>query len=252
MINVINYKLLALEAQNKIKILFACESGSRAWGFHSPDSDYDVRFIYAHSKDYYLSIDDNRDVIEVPANDILDINGWDIRKALRLFRGSNAPLYEWLQSPIVYKSDQLFIENIRPMMPVYFSLRSSVHHYSSMAKKTFLNDLQGEEIRLKKYFYALRPLLAALWILEKKSIPPMEFSKLRVLIQDEAVDRAIEDLLKTKKVSDEKTVMKPSIFLNSYIDRGIAHCDANSNTFSKKQTDTAPLDQLFRQLINEF
>ena len=91
--NVIKTKLSNLEDTHGIRILFACESGSRGWGFPSLDSDYDVRFIYANSEDWYLSIDEKRDVIELPVNSDLDINGWDLRKALRLLKKGNATLF---------------------------------------------------------------------------------------------------------------------------------------------------------------
>src|SRR5688572_12611281 len=157
-------KLKSIEHQFDVKILYACESGSRAWGFASPDSDYDVRFIYVHKMDYYLSIDEQRDVIELPINDVLDINGWELRKALRLFRKSNAPLYEWLQSPIVYAADPGFVDGLKSLMSGIFSARAGMHHYLSMAKSVFDSELSGEMVKLKKYFYALRPILAAMWI----------------------------------------------------------------------------------------
>ncbi|MBS4161445.1 nucleotidyltransferase domain-containing protein, partial [Klebsiella pneumoniae] len=98
----INEELANIENMNHVKILFAVESGSRAWGFPSQDSDYDVRFIYVHQKDWYLSIDEKRDVIERPIHESLDISGWELTKALRLFRKSNPPLLEWLSSEMVY------------------------------------------------------------------------------------------------------------------------------------------------------
>lgn len=98
----IRSRLDAIQASENVCIVYACESGSRAWGFPSADSDYDVRFIYVRPVEWYLSIDDKRDVIECPVEDGLDINGWDLRKALRLSRKSNPPLLEWLGSPIVY------------------------------------------------------------------------------------------------------------------------------------------------------
>jgi hypothetical protein len=101
-------KLIEIEKNNDVKVIYACESGSRAWGFASEDSDYDVRFIYVHSKDWYLTIADKRDVIEIPFDGDLDINGWDIRKSLKLLRKSNSPLLEWLSSPIKYR-------NVRPV-----------------------------------------------------------------------------------------------------------------------------------------
>src|ERR1041385_3130769 len=124
--NIIKQRLSSIELNSNVQVLFAAESGSRAWGFPSPDSDYDARFIYVHPKDYYLSIDDQRDVLEMPVDGVLDINGWDIRKALKLFAKSNAPLFEWLQSPIVYKSDDGFHKALVELMPLYFN-RSEEH-----------------------------------------------------------------------------------------------------------------------------
>ncbi len=166
--SIIKDKLKEMEQAYNVKILYACESGSRAWGFASPDSDYDIRFIYVHPKEYYLSVDEQRDVIELPINDLLDINGWGLRKALRLFRKSNGPLYEWLQSPIVYNQDNEFANDIKNLMPSYFSPRATMHHYLSMAKSVFENDLVGVEVRLKKYFYVLRPILACRWIADRR------------------------------------------------------------------------------------
>lgn len=157
--SIIVEKLSEIGESNQVKNLFAIESGSRAWGFPSPDRDYDVRFIYVHSKEYYLSVDEQRDVIELPINDLLDINGWELRKALRLFKKSNGPLYEWLQSPIVYTQNTEFVDELKNLMPHYFSPRATMHHYLSMAKTVFESDLGGGEVRLKKYFYALRPIL---------------------------------------------------------------------------------------------
>lgn len=194
MLSEIQAKLRELENQHSVRILFACESGSRAWGFPSADSDYDVRFIYAHAADWYLTIDDHKDFIEIPVNEVLDINGWDIRKALRLFRNSNAPLYEWLQSPIVYRQNDAFTENIKELMHTYFSLRAGMHHYLSMARNAFA-DLQADEVRIKKYFYCLRPLLAATWIADKQQLPPMEFPVLRSLITDDKLQMEIDNLL---------------------------------------------------------
>src|ERR1700761_5948941 len=206
-----------LEKENQVQILFACESGSRAWGFASPDSDYDVRFIYLQPRNNYLSIHERRDVIELPVNEILDVNGWDIRKALQLFLKSNAPLYEWLQSPIVYKEDSGFAAELRKLMPVYFSHRAGCHHYLSMTRNTFENDLQDPEVKLKKYFYALRPALACRWILEKRAVPPMEFHQLRTLVTDAGWQQEVDVLLARKKVAGEKEYIEPVRLLHDWI-----------------------------------
>ncbi len=177
---IILQKLAELEKTENIKILYACESGSRAWGFASHDSDFDVRFIYARNVNHYLSIAEMSDVVGIPVDEVLDIGGWDLKKALKLFLKSNGPLYEWLQSPIVYRQDNAFAEEMRSLMPTYFSLRSGGNHYLSMANNTLRDDLQGEQVKLKRYFYALRPALACQWIVERQTVPPMEFDQLRV------------------------------------------------------------------------
>src|SRR5688500_16659645 len=98
----IKKELLRLEIQHDIKILYAVESGSRAWGFDSTDSDWDVRFFYIHKLDWYLKIDDRKDNQEEILPNNIDLVGWELKKALRLFRKSNPLMLEWLRSPIVY------------------------------------------------------------------------------------------------------------------------------------------------------
>ena len=111
--NSVGEELRRIEQAYDVRVLYACESGSRAWGFASQDSDYDVRFIYVHSRDWYLSIEDRRDVIEEPISDSLDISGWELRKTLRLLRKSNPPLLEWLKSPVVYAWDEEFVSDFK-------------------------------------------------------------------------------------------------------------------------------------------
>lgn len=245
----IHQKLRELEQEHGVTILYACESGSRAWGFASPDSDYDVRFIYAHPQNKYLSISELRDVIEVPVNEILDINGWDLRKALSLFRKSNAPLYEWLQSPVVYRADEQFAAAMRSMMPAYFSLRAGFHHYFSMARNAFENDLQGEQVRIKKYFYALRPLLAARWIIEKQRVPPMEFAPLRTLIADANIQQPIDRLLEQKKDSNEKTTISADMVLQQFLQEQLAYCKTAGESLTPHTGDLSQMDIFFRSWI---
>jgi predicted nucleotidyltransferase len=247
--SVIIDKLLSIEKEQQVKILYACESGSRAWGFASPDSDYDVRFIYARPAADYLSIRERRDVIEVPVNEVLDISGWDIRKALQLFLKSNAPLYEWLQSPIVYMENGGFKEELVGLVTTYFSNRAGCHHYISMARNTFENDLQQEMVKMKKYFYALRPLLAALWIVDKRTVPPMEFDQLRTLVKDEQWHVAIDDLLEKKKIADEKEMIAPVPLLQEWISQTITYCQEQSVSIPALQHDVQELDILFRKYI---
>lgn len=244
---IIQEKLRALEREFDIRILFACESGSRAWGFASADSDFDVRFIYVHRTDFYLSLNDQRDVVELPVNEVLDISGWELRKALRLFRKSNAPLFEWLQSPLVYEADPDFIVEMRALMPLYFSPRAAMHHYLSMTSGIFENDLSESAVRLKKYFYALRTLLACRWIASRSEVPPMEFAKLRAIMRED-LNEAVEGLLKQKAAGDEKTSIASLASVNDYIREQIAICKKAVPEPSIAMDD-APLNRIFRKYI---
>ncbi|MEL7119886.1 MAG: nucleotidyltransferase domain-containing protein, partial [Bacteroidota bacterium] len=153
----INLYLNQLEDQKSIKILLACETGSRAWGFPSPDSDFDIRIIYVHKTDWYLSLNDQRDSIELMLeNNDLDISGWELKKSLQLLMKSNPPLLERIQSPIIYQSDEVFITDFVNVAQQCYSRIASLHHYLSMAQKMFDLIKQEEYYSLKKFFYALR------------------------------------------------------------------------------------------------
>lgn len=238
-----------IEEQHQVKVLYACESGSRAWGFESPDSDYDVRFIYVHQKDWYLSIEERRDVIELPVNEVLDISGWELRKALGLFRKSNAQIYEWLQSPIVYMKDDAFHAKMLSLAAVYFSSKPGLNHYLSLARNVLETDLQSEEVKIKKYFYALRSTLAALWIVEQNEVPPMEFSKLRVLIPNTEIQSELDELLERKKVADEKTLIPAIPFVTDFIAETLAYCYAEKDKLADERKDTGLLNELFRAML---
>ena len=198
--------LASLEATHNIQILYACESGSRAWGFPSPDSDYDVRFIYVHTLDWYLGLDEGPDTLNFPVDDELDLAGWELRKTLRLLRGSNAALFEWLQSPIVYHEAPGFRVQLAPLLPQAFNLKAGLHHYLGQLRRGVEEDLVGEEVRLKRLFYALRSALAARWIREKHALPPMEFAPLRALLPSD-LQSIVNELLAQKAFSNEKTAV---------------------------------------------
>lgn len=183
--------LARIEREHAVTVLFACESGSRGWGFASPDSDYDVRFIYVNRLPWYLTVAPGRDVIEVPISGELDINGWDLRKALGLMRESNPTLLEWLRSPVVYREDGDTMERFRALAENVFSNAKGWHHYASMAKKNFREHLQADEVRYKKYLYVLRPLLAARWIRTRPGVPPMRFAELAQHTLDPVADAAL-------------------------------------------------------------
>ena len=197
-------ELERLEQEHDVTVLYACESGSRAWGFASPDSDYDVRFVYVHQPDWYLRVDEPRDVLERPLTDELDLSGWELRKTLRLLRKSNPTLLEWLDSPLVYRSESAATEELRQLARDFYSPAAARAHYLSMAKKNFRGYLQGEEVRYKKYLYVLRPLLAVRWIDQGLGMPPMVFETLMEATLDDAAQRAdVEELLAVKRQAVE-------------------------------------------------
>lgn len=246
----IQQQLKELEQLHNIQVLYACESGSRAWGFASPDSDFDVRFIYAHPQSHYLSIANSADTLSLPVNEVLDISGWDIRKALQLFLKSNSPLYEWLQSPIIYRQDSDFAAELRNLMAKYFSPKATGNHYLSMAHNTLTQDLQTEQVKLKRYFYALRPALACLWIIENHSVPPMEFAPLRVLIRDETVQQAIDEIMAQKQLALEKAFIARVTVLNNWLTDVLGYCKEQVALLESNKQTIGELDELFRNYIS--
>jgi predicted nucleotidyltransferase len=216
MISRITNALASLEAQHHIRILYACESGSRAWGFPSPDSDYDVRFIYVHAPDWYLGLDEGPDTLNFPVDDELDLAGWELRKTLRLLRGSNAALFEWLQSPVVYHEAADFRAQLASLLPLAFNLKAGLHHYLGQLRRGVEEDLMHEEVRLKRLFYALRSALAARWIRERHTLPPMEFAPLRALLPTD-LHGAVDELLAQKAQSTEKTTVARPAALATFL-----------------------------------
>ena len=213
-------KLNEIENRENVKILLAVESGSRAWGFASPDSDYDVRFIYVQPKEDYLRLEKTRDVIELPIEGELDINGWDLDKTLRLLRASNPTLFEWFSSPIVYR-ETAFAQEFRSIMQQYFSSKRGLSHYLSMASSNYREYLKGDTVKAKKYFYVLRPVLACRWILDKGTPPPMLFSELMDAELDSAILPDVNRLLDLKMNAPEIKTIPKIDSINHYLDSSI-------------------------------
>lgn len=243
-------KLKEIEQAENIRILHAVESGSRAWGFPSPDSDYDVRFIYVRNPEFYLKLEKTRDVIELPINDMLDINGWDLNKTLRLLHSSNPTLFEWMSSPVIYRQTE-FIDQLRPMMDTYFSCKSGLYHYLSMAERNYKEFLQGDSVKVKKYFYVLRPILACKWILRTHTKPPMLFSQLADAELEDSLKPVVDQLLDLKMNTPEIKEIPRVAEINDYLDRTIEKLKAEIAVFpAEHQPDWAPLNQLFLQTLS--
>ncbi|KHD36242.1 nucleotidyltransferase [Clostridium acetobutylicum] len=218
----VNMKLDEIEKKENVKILHAVESGSRAWGFASPDSDYDVRFIYVRPKEYYLRLEDTKDIIDWELNETLDINGWDLNKALRLFHKSNSTLFEWSNSPVVYRTTPKWKE-IYSEAEKYFSMKASMYHYYGTAKSNFHKFLEDDYVKYKKYFYVIRPLLALKWIEEKSCSPPVLFSTLMESMLNGEMKLLVNELLEMKKTMKESDKGKRVDKLNEYIENELTY-----------------------------
>ena len=228
-----------IEKKHSVKILYACESGSRAWGFASTDSDYDVRFIYMHQPDYYLSIfDDRRDVIELPIDDLLDISGWDLKKSLSLLYKNNLALFEWINSPIVYLNRDLD-NTLKRLVNSYFKTDRAHYHYFSMAKGFYEDHLLNvAKPNMKKFFYCMRTTAACLWVKKFKNMPPVAFEGMLISeIMPNAVVKEIQKLIleKSDKTEGDTTAnAKESLAFISKTLNDLADYKPDKNTFDKE------------------
>lgn len=236
-------KLSEIENTYRVTVLFAVESGSRAWGFSSPDSDYDVRFVYVRTLEDYLKLEKTRDTIEFQEDEVYDINGWDLKKALQLMYDSNPSIFEWCVSPIVYKTSDAF-EKLKAISKNYYSFKKNLYHYWHMANSNFQNYLQGESVRIKKYFYVIRPLLAAKWVMEKGTQPPMLFSELVKEELPPELHNTIQNLLDLKQNTSEMGVSSKIQELDEFIDKEFV--------LIKKAADEAEAINRDWDLLNKF
>ena len=244
-------ELLQIESDHDVKIVFAVESGSRAWGFPSPDSDYDVRFVYAHKPDWYLSIQPGRDVIERPISDELDISGWDIKKALWLLLKPNPLMLEWLSSPIRYRWSDLDCQRLIEFSKKPAHSSACLYHYLNLGKRQFELHLgQDKKIRLKKYFYVLRPALAIRWMrLRPQDIPPMNIQELAEGLDIEPeVTAIIGDLIERKATLKETESFNRIPELDQLIQHEFNWAE-NAEKEKSKHHLKDEADELFRAII---
>ncbi|TCV89849.1 nucleotidyltransferase domain-containing protein [Testudinibacter aquarius] len=251
MLNKIRQEITRIESEEKVLVLYAVESGSRAWGFPSQDSDYDVRFIYSRTQADYLLIDEPRDVLEYPISDPLDISGWDLKKALKLCRKGNPALSEWLYSPIVYQVNAPFLSEFRQLAQSYFSPSSMIHHYLHMADGNFRGYLKSDLVKIKKYFYVLRPILACMWIEKYAKNPPILFTD---LLNDAVLEPMLRhkiEVLLTRKLAGEEFDLEEKIQpLNDFIEQKIKYYQLYVQSLAKPELpDDSAANLLFRKWI---
>lgn len=252
----IQSQLINIEKAYNVKVLYAVESGSRAWGFPSKDSDYDIRFIYIHPTEWYLSIDPQgvgkkRDVIELPMSKELNLSGWEITKVLRLFRKSNPTIFEWLRSEPIYFHQYDFISNLKRLENAFYNPKALFYHYINMAKK---NIQQHQQIKLKNYLYALRALFSCKWIELYDEIPPIKFQDLmEKLSLDKQLVFVIEDIIEKKISGWESNLVVQNRILENYIQSELIRLnDFGKKTFATlEMNDSKILDELFQHTLEE-
>ncbi|MBS7254660.1 nucleotidyltransferase domain-containing protein [Flavobacterium branchiicola] len=242
-------KLKEIEKQKDVEILFAAESGSRAWGFASPDSDYDIRFIYKHKLDYYLSLWEKPDVIEFMTEEDLDGSGWDLRKSVRLLAKSSASLIEWLYSPIVYYENEDFVKQMREIAKECFSPIAVLHHYLGTTKN-FMEVCEMEEVKLKSYFYALRTALAGKWIIENNTFPPVAFSDL-LPIAPKNIQEKILELQEIKATQDEKYLHPKENLITEFLLETVKFNQENTGALGSGKKMSEELDLFFIEEIKK-
>lgn len=242
-------ELQDMEQARGVRVLYSVESGSRAWGMASEDSDYDVRFVYVRPLDDYLRLEKLKDTIEWKLDEVLDITGWDITKFLRLMRGSNPTAFEWISSPIVYREEPEFAR-IRAVAGACFSPVASAFHYTGMAHGE-VKLLSGKQlVRAKTYLYAVRALLAARWSLDEKTPAPMLFSELIDAKLEAEQAPTLEYLLAVKAAGDERGEIEHIPELDAWIERELEELiERARNTQPPKKLDWPTLDGIFRSIV---
>ncbi len=253
--NQITAQITQVCTEQAITCLHAIESGSRAWGFSSSDSDYDVRLIYCHQPDWYLRLLAEKDTFEYIDNELFavpfDIGGWDIRKALLLLYKSNAVIFEWLNSPIIYQSDSQFLPLIHEVQQQFFNPLAIFYHYRGMAKTATRSLDVTQPIKLKKCFYLLRALLASVWTLEKQTPPPVLMADMFQLFNAQE-QQFIEELMLIKQSVDESYQYQLPQEVINLVDKLWQWGDtliSKKETFSKPQGDIALLDDIFKKVV---
>ncbi len=244
-------KLAEIEEKENVKVLHAVESGSRAWGVESSDSDYDVRFIFVRPKEDYLRLSEKRDVIEWQLDEVLDINGWDLKKTLIQFHKGNATLFEWANSPVVYKTTDEW-KAIYESSKQYFSEKAALYHYYGTANSTYKQYLQEDKVKYKKYIYALRPLFACKYIETNHTIPPVRFEALFHQSLPKELSEEIEQMLTIKAKSNEKDQNPKMPVIHRYIETEIERYGQLSKEMPDDRTlDWEALDRAFLSILGK-
>ena len=246
--------LKEVEREHRVRVLLAVESGSRAWGFESENSDWDVRIVYVHRPEWYLSVERRRDVIEKMYDDGVDLSGWDLKKALSLFRQSNPSFLEWIHSPIVYLADDGFVRRIREVEAGYFNPVRMMYHYNHIYLTHEGRYLQRDKCKMKVFFYYLRGVLGCMWIDRNGTLPPVAFRELvEATVEDAGLRDKIDKLIQMKKSGKECDMHMVDSALIDYVQRWAEHYNGRVGTFRPEmiQAPAEALDAILYDVVAE-
>jgi uncharacterized protein len=243
----VNELIQSIAEKKGVTILYACETGSRAWGFPSPDSDFDVRFVYMHNRDWYLSLGKRKDTIEYMEGD-WDITGWDLRKCLLLLKKSNVPLVERFQSPMEYYAQEGFKADFQALIAQYYSPTAVFFHHYALAHK-FWQAIQGQAAyKLKSYFYLVRSLLSCYWITKDSTVLPMHIEGLMKYVDKENGER-LRKLIALKATVGESYLHPVDVSLHAWVSELFAHVEAEKNNLGVCRQGMQPLDAFFLKMV---
>lgn len=245
----IDRRLAAAAIEHQVRIPWAIESGSRAWGFPSPDSDYDCRFLFVRSRDTYLSLWPERDVIETPLDKTFDVNGWDVAKTIRLLAKGNATAIEWLRSPIVYSGDEGFRDELLSFAARVVERAAVGRHYLHVARRQ-----KTRSRSLKRFFYVLRPAAALRWLADHPDdvIPPMDLpTLLRESTAPPTVMDAAAELITLKSVTRELGAGSPPAVLERFVADELDRAERFETVAPVRDAADvrADADALFRRIV---
>lgn len=242
-------KLREIEQSEDCRILFAVESGSRAWGFESTDSDWDVRFVYYRPAKAYLRLNPPRDVIEKTLENDLDVVGWDLTKALKLMHKCNPSIMEWLNTSLIYLEDAQLTNELRDLSKSYFTKTPALHHYGNMARTNYAKHLQKELVSLKKYLYVIRPLLACRWLEMEPGWPAIEFGNLvEKCLNEPDVLSELDMLVAMKKSGKEFELGPRNKVMHEWIEAELASLVVESDSIAQT-ADIEPLNEWFFKVV---
>ncbi|WP_347549939.1 nucleotidyltransferase domain-containing protein [Pseudalkalibacillus hwajinpoensis] len=229
-----------IEVQSNVKVLYACEAGSRAFGYETEESDHDVRFIYVHPRDWYLTVFPRGDVLEVKDGNI-EVHGWDLQKTLQLLAKSNPSLLEWLASPIIYKEEN--IKEIRDLGNRYFSLKALLFHYVKMGQ-TNLREYKKYSNQ-KFLIYALKSILIGKWVVQTNSMPA---HSLKTMLQSLEINNFLRENC-VKLLSRE--VIKDSTLLETLLETELFQLENTAHNIQvKSSVNHDEIDGVFRSILS--